>query len=296
MGVQDEFFRIISDFFEQSKENSLKRLNILGQSRNFILFDRNNLNRGISLCFDGIDILLRLNYPATLSDIKSFYFLIQNICKKIGTETFYRDDKDGNHLVNINEINYYIEGDYLFSYNILKRSLKNETNYIFCVVNPVCISSKELEHIGLSQASDDSNETINTIMNNYENYLNELQSKDLYYATFRCYRKNENFVFGIIPLPTDCETILPLNINDEFTMLKNANPYLFNFDNVNEFYIVMKYNDISYQVKYNDFISDINSQELNYYDATHIIVKYDDSKIKDLVEKYGISIDEFDSM
>ena len=295
VGVQDGYFRIISEFFVQNHENRAKRLNILSQSRNFVLFDRNNLNRGISLCFDGYDILLKLNYPSTLSEIKSFYSLIQKVCKNIDKDTFYRDDKDGYHLVNLNELDQFVKGDYLFSYDLLKQSLNNKTICIFCVVNPVRMSSKELESIGLGQTNNDSNETVDLVMNNYEHYLNELQSKNLYYATFSCYRKNEDIVFGILPLPTDCETIIPLNPADEFTLFKSANPSLFNCDRINEFYMGISYNDTFYQIKYSDFISDINNQKLNYYDATHIIVKYDNSKIKDLVEKYGISIDDFNN-
>ena len=59
--------------------------------------------------------------PSTISEIISFYNLIENILKMISSNTFYRDNQKGEELVNIKLKETFIKISIQDSINIFKQ-------------------------------------------------------------------------------------------------------------------------------------------------------------------------------
>lgn len=290
IGMHDNFFIIDSDFLNLTKENNFRRLEKIKKSNSFILFDRLNLNRGISFTFDNNDILLSLSYPATLSEIKSFYLLIKKICKKVGTDMFNRDDSEGDKIVNVNDIEKFNNIDYSYSYQLLKQLYDKadlETYTIFGIMNPISISKKELGILGFDKLQED-NTVINGIMIKYEQYLNDLQKVDRYYAIPSCYKKNDNFVFCVFPCPPECETIVPLEPEYDFAFYKQFNPGFATVNKINKYYAVIGYNNKMYKIEYKHLLEKFNNENKYYYDSKHIVINYNNDYIEDLIENYDV--------
>lgn len=282
IGVCDEYFRIDGDFLNPTKSNNFSRMNKLKASSTFILFDRLNLNRGFDFTFDNNDILLNLNYPATLSEIKSYYNLVNNICKKIGNNVFIRDDYDGSKYVDVSFIEELINKDYINSYNYLKQ-IYNEPEYItfnlLGVMNPICISKNDLSNLGIG--SSEESESINVVMTNYEKYLNDLQQKDRFFSVPRCY-KTDNGTICVFPCPPKCETIISTDPEYDVGLYKKLNPDFLGLNNISGYYVTVEYNKKFYQVDYMKFIRMFNDE--NNYDSKHIVINYSDTDIKDLID------------
>lgn len=169
IGIHDNFFRIDPDFLNPTDNNYSIRNKKNKKSNAFCLFDRLNLNRGIGLTFDKNDILLRLNYPSTQSEIRSFYALIQNICIKINESKFYRTEYEGENSISIAEIEELYKLDYFGSYNTLKQVYfegGDKRVNLFEVTNPITITKNnyyDSNHIIISYTDKDTDGLINKL-------------------------------------------------------------------------------------------------------------------------------------
>ena len=61
-----------------------------------ILFDKNNIGRGIELFINNDNIEFSLNLPSSIYEIKLLYSLIKNILIKLNANEFYKDIKLSN--------------------------------------------------------------------------------------------------------------------------------------------------------------------------------------------------------
>lgn len=288
LGIQDEWFRIDGDFLNPTKENSFIRMNKIKKFNNFILFDRLNLNRGIILSFEKNDILLSLSYPSTLSEITNFYSLIQNICKKIGNNTFIREDSNGIQNMNLDEIEKYINSDYLNSYQFLNNIYngnEDETFTFFTIMNPIGIDKKIINNFGMSSINKD-NSSINNVMFKFENYLNNLQQTDRFYTIPNCFKKDDKSIICVYSCPPECETIVTIDPEYDFRFYKLSNSQFNNINAVSKYYAIIGYNGKMYQIEYKALIEKLNNY--NYYDSNHIIINYTDDDIKDLIETCNV--------
>ena len=229
-----------------------------------LIYDEAKLARGFELWLEGSDVLLSLSLPTAPSEIRLFYSLVEQLCKEFNTKKYLREDEEA-YLYETDE---YIEWDEEASVAALEDMMsKTEDEYrcfeIFGIYNPISIGQKELQRIDCN-------------LNNLEDFLHEIQSLDVYYATPSVYRKKDtNELFGIYSIVADVPCVVP---NKPYIILDQIKE-------INYCYVMVRK---GMTVTYDDFINNISSKE--YYDASHVIALLNDEEIDDLIEQYYVEI------
>ncbi len=246
-GVCDENYRII--------QNEI--------ANHTLIYDKNKLARGIDISLDGTDIVLLLSLPTTPSEIRKFYEVIQIICNKLNIQNYIREEekvsiKDNDKFIKFDE-----EGSIAGLKDLEEKIGQDEYKRfeIFGVYNPISIGLKEIKKI-------------NNSLNNFEDYLNKIQSLDVYYATPRVYRVKEKLI-GIYAIGANIPSVVP---TEPYIVLNQIN-------GIEEWYVMIKEGKT---VKYIDFINNVENKE--YYDANHVIVTLSEKEIDGLLDKYLIVI------
>ena len=229
-----------------------------------LIYDEAKLARGFELWLEGSDVLLSLSLPTAPSEIRLFYSLVEQFCKEFNTKKYLREDEEA-YLYETDE---YIKWDEEASVAALEDMMsKTEDEYrcfeIFGIYNPISIGQKELQRIDCN-------------LNNLEDFLHEIQSLDVYYATPSVYRKKDtNELFGIYSIVADVPCVVP---NKPYIILDQIKE-------INYCYVMVRK---GMTVTYDDFINNISSKE--YYDASHVIALLNDEEIDDLIERYYVEI------
>lgn len=229
-----------------------------------LIYDETKLARGFELWLEGSDVLLSLSLPTAPSEIRLFYSLVEKLCNEFNTKKYLREDEEA-YLYEDEE---FIKWDEEASIVALEdMTSKTEDEYrcfeIFGVYNPISIGQRELQRIDCN-------------LNNLEEYLNEIQSLDVYYATPSVYRKKDtNELFGIYSIVADIPCVVP---NKPYIILDQIK-------GINYWYVMIRK---GMTVTYDDFINHISSKE--YYDANHIIALLNDDEIDALIEQYSVEI------
>ncbi|WP_407384258.1 DUF4299 family protein [Holdemanella porci] len=229
-----------------------------------LIYDETKLARGFELWLEGSDVLLSLSLPTAPSEIRLFYSLVEKICNEFNTKKYLREDEEA-YLYEDEE---FIKWDEEASIVALEdMTSKTEDEYrcfeIFGIYNPISIGQRELQRIDCN-------------LNNLEEYLNEIQSLDVYYATPSVYRKKDtNELFGIYSIVADIPCVVP---NKPYIILDQIK-------GVNYWYVMIRK---GMTVTYDDFINHISSKE--YYDANHVIALLNDDEIDALIEQYSVEI------
>lgn len=246
-GVCDENYRII--------QNEI--------ANHTLIYDKNKLARGIDISLDGTDIVLLLSLPTTPSEIRKFYEVIQIICNKLNIQNYIREEekvsiKDNDKFIKFDE-----EGSIAGLKDLEEKIGQDEYKRfeIFGVYNPISIGLKEIKKI-------------NNSLNNFEDYLNKIQSLDVYYATPRVYRVKEKLI-GIYAIGANIPSVVP---TEPYIVLNQIN-------GIEEWYVMIKEGKT---VKYIDFINNVENKE--YYDANHVIVTLSEKEVDGLLDKYLIVI------
>lgn len=246
-GVCDENYRII--------QNEI--------ANHTLIYDKNKLARGIDISLDGTDIVLLLSLPTTPSEIRKFYEVIQIICNELNIQNYIREEekvsiKDNDKFIKFDE-----EGSIAGLKDLEEKIGQDEYKRfeIFGVYNPISIGLKEIKKI-------------NNSLNNLEDYLNKIQSLDVYYATPRVYRVKEKLI-GIYAIGANIPSVVP---TEPYIVLNQIN-------GIEEWYVMIKEGKT---VKYVDFINNVENKE--YYDANHVIVTLSEKEIDGLLDKYLIVI------
>lgn len=246
-GVCDENYRII--------QNEI--------AKHTLIYDKNKLARGIDISLNDTDVVLLLCLPTSPSEIRKFYEVIEIICKKFNTQNYIREEE----LVSIKDnekfIKYDEEGSIAGLEDLQEKIGQNEYKRfeIFGVYNPISIGINEIKKI-------------NNNLYNLEEYLNRIQSLDVYYATPRVYRVKEKLI-GIYAIGSNIPSVVPTEPYIVLNQIKG----------IEEWYVMLKEGKT---IKYNDFIN--NAENKEYYDANHIIVTLSDNEGDNLLEKYFIEI------
>lgn len=246
-GVCDENYRII--------QNEI--------AKHTLIYDKNKLARGIDISLNDTDVVLILSLPTSPSEIRKFYEVIEIICKKFNTQNYIREEE----LVSIKDnekfIKYDEEGSIAGLEDLQEKIGQNEYKRfeIFGVYNPISIGINEIKKI-------------NNNLYNLEEYLNRIQSLDVYYATPRVYRVKEKLI-GIYAIGSNIPSVVPTEPYIVLNQIKG----------IEEWYVMLKEGKT---IKYNDFIN--NAENKEYYDANHIIVTLSDNEVDNLLEKYFIEI------
>lgn len=229
-----------------------------------LIYDETKLARGFELWLEGSDVLLSLSLPTAPSEIRLFYSLVEKLCNEFNTKKYLREDEEA-YLYEDEE---FIKWDEEASIVALEdMTSKTEDEYrcfeIFGVYNPISIGQRELQRIDCN-------------LNNLEEYLNEIQSLDVYYATPSVYRKKDtNELFGIYSIVADIPCVVP---NKPYIILDQIK-------GINYWYVMIRK---GMTVTYEDFINHISSKE--YYDANHVIALLNDDEIDALIEQYSVEI------
>ena len=229
-----------------------------------LIYDEAKLARGFELWLEGSDVLLSLSLPTAPSEIRLFYSLVEKLCNEFNTKKYLREDEEA-YLYEDEE---FIKWDEEASLVALEEmTSKTEDEYrcfeIFGIYNPIAIGQRELQRIDCN-------------LNNLEEYLNEIQSLDVYYATPSVYRKKDtNELFGIYSIVADIPCVVP---NKPYIILDQIK-------GINYWYVMIRK---GMTVTYDDFINHISSKE--YYDANHVIALLNDDEIDALIEQYSVEI------
>lgn len=246
-GICDENYRLISN---TTADHTL-------------LYDKNKLARGIDVSLEKTDIVLFLNLPTTSFEIREFYEIIEKLCNELKITTYIRDEEN----VSLNDNDKFIKCDEQESISALKQIQedieqgKYERLEIFGIYNPISLGLKEVKQI-------DNN------LDNFEEYLHNIQSINVYYAAPRVYKVKDKLI-GIYAVGPNIPTVVP------------TTPYIVlnQLEGINDWYVLLSENKT---IKYEDFINNINSKQ--YYDANHVIALYNDNDINDLLSKYFTEI------
>lgn len=229
-----------------------------------LIYDETKLARGFELWLEGSDVLLSLSLPTAPSEIRLFYSLVEKLCNEFNTKKYLREDEEA-YLYEDEE---FIKWDEEASIVALEdMTSKTEDEYrcfeIFGIYNPISIGQRELQRIDCN-------------LNNLEEYLNEIQSLDVYYATPSVYRKKDtNELFGIYSIVADIPCVVP---NKPYIILDQIK-------GINYWYVMIRK---GMTVTYDDFINHISSKE--YYDANHVIALLNDDEIDAWIEQYSVEI------
>lgn len=291
IGVQDEFYRMKLQFINISKEYDEKKSQFLDSAKVFILFDKNNYGSGIQLWFEDDNICMWTSFPTTYSEIVSLYKLVNIICNESGTKEFYRGSVGEFELVDISQLNWFIElgiNDTLLMFDRMKKNMleANDSNFsINGVVNPLSITLENLKDWGIDLPLEGNMENITTVMKNYETFMNEIQQRDLFYAVFKLYqiKKDENTVInGYISVATDCDTILPIEPEGEFYFAANR----YDTSKINKFYATVENSEGKLvEIEYEEFLKKIDFEKREQYDGKHFIAILSDDDIEELISK-----------
>ena len=240
------------------------RLNKDEISEHTLIYDETKLARGFELWLEGSDVLLSLSLPTAPSEIRLFYSLVEKLCNEFNTKKYLREDEEA-YLYEDEE---FIKWDEEASIVALEdMTSKTEDEYrcfeIFGIYNPISIGQRELQRIDCN-------------LNNLEEYLNEIQSLDVYYATPSVFRKKDtDELFGIYSIVADIPCVVP---NKPYIILDQIK-------GINYWYVMIRK---GMTVTYDDFINHISSKE--YYDANHVIALLNDDEIYALIEQYSVEI------
>lgn len=229
-----------------------------------LIYDEAKLARGFELWLEGSDVLLSLSLPTAPSEIRLFYSLVEKLCNEFNTKKYLREDEEA-YLYEDEEFIKWDEEASIVALEEMTSKTKDEYRCfkIFGIYNPISIGQRELQRIDCN-------------LNNLEEYLNEIQSLDVYYATPSVYRKKDtNELFGIYSIVADVPCVVP---NKPYIILDQIK-------GINYWYVMIRK---GMTVTYDDFINHISSKE--YYDANHVIALLNDDEIDALIEQYSVEI------
>lgn len=293
IGVQDDFYRMQLQFINTSKEYDEKKSQTFDTANVYILFDKNNYGSGIQLWFEDDNICMWTSFPTTYSEIVSLYKLVNIICNESGTKEFYRGSVGEFELVDISQLNWFIElgiNDTLLMLdrmkkNILEGDASDGNISINGVVNPLSITLENLKEWGIDLPLEGNMQNITTVMKNYETFMNEIQQRDLFYAVFKLYqiKKDENTVInGYISVAADCDTILPIEPEGEFYFVANR----YDTSKINKFYATVENSEGKLvEIEYEEFLKKIDFEKREKYDGKHFIIRLSADDIEELISK-----------
>ena len=255
-GIDDPYGR-----FEEGKEGSYT-----------IIFDPDDIGRGVQIHFDGTETELHLNYFNSRHDIELCYMLVSRVCKLQGVDTFVREGE----TFRLGQIEQAIQRDIdansyalqVAANNIASGETKKLT--VFAAVNPLDIGEKEIALFG-------------TDIDKFSRWLHERQSADRYYAVPHFYEKPDGTTFGSFAIRAGVLSIIPLVPEIPMSMKGQFE--------VSDWYVLLGYNDESREsdgkmkvVPYDKLVENVPDGE--YYDANHMIVELTDDDVDELLGQF----------
>ena len=109
--------------------------------------------------------------------------------------------------------------------------------------------------------------------------MNSLQSMDVYYASVKAYKRNDDTIFGVYVLTEDVTSVLPFepNLFMNKDIIVNDWNIIFFIDGKN-----------SGAIPYDKFIENVNKDEI--YDDKNFIITMNKSEMEELLSKYKVEL------
>ncbi len=226
-----------------------------------VLYDENKIGRGFEIWFEENNIMLSLPLINTINDIKKFYSLIEKICKELDVYFIKIDDT----VKTVADLHSERESNIqtcIWALTDMRNKIDSgeyPNLIILCAYNPVYIGITELDEIG-------------TELEKFDELLDRLQRKKVYYSDQRFYKRRDDSIYGIHFVGLSWPTVLPNNPKNPF----------FNNGEPDSYYICL---DDGNHIPYRDVMDNILTAE--YYDSGHIIVDFNEELTYSLV-KYAV--------
>lgn len=230
-----------------------------------IVFDNNHICRGYEVSFQKGLVNLRMSIPTSTAEIEFFYDYIKKICQKLNTKEFIRNEEKKN----FSDISDCIKEDIFTSEKTLEVMENDidegryESMYLFGVMNPIAIGKDDLVNI-------------NKDTKRLGDFLHNIQSQDVYYASSSVYKNANDKTFGVFVLTENIPSVVP--VKPKLFMKKSDLK-------VDDWYMGFVYDDkFQGTCRYQDFLE--NTKKDKSYDAEHFTITLDKKQMKNLLDKY----------
>lgn len=232
--------------------------------QNTIIFDRNEIGRGIELSSENKNVTFKLSLPATKNDIRLMYELVQDACKDLNVSYFFKN----NEKVELNQIKECIAKDDEASTKALEEMENkyyltgNEDIVLFCALHPITFGEKELDEV-------------NGSLDVFAKLLHRLQNQRLYYAAPAIYQKKNK------------EMIVAFHLDEEMLTVLPVEPVIYgpNRIELRDWYVFFAGGGV---LRLETFLEHVPHKE--YYDSNHYSVCLCEEEIRDLIKKYNIDL------
>lgn len=234
-----------------------------------VVYNRNSICRGCEISLKKGLVELRLPLPTSEADIVFFYDYIEKICHKMNVKNYVRNGEKAT----FDKKNEYIKDDISTSEMALKEiETKIDQGdytcmYIFGVLNPIALGKDEMIKI-----QGDTNK--------FGEFMNSLQSMDVYYASAHLYKRSNNTIFAVYTLTESVESVMPYV--PKILMLNES----IQVNDWNVAFVIDK--ELEGKISYNDFINNVD--KTNIYDSEHFILSLDKAKMRELLNQYKVEL------
>lgn len=165
-----------------------------------IVYNPNAIGCGIEISLnENNDVNLSLIMPASTCEIKDFYNIIVDICTKLKTDCFMQNHR----MKKIDVIEELISDAEKSSIDIISdmnKKIKFEDYggmFLFGALHPIAVGIKEIDIINKEN------------LKPLEDFLNNMQQIDAYYAVPKYDKKEDGTVFGVYYLKSGTKAIVP---------------------------------------------------------------------------------------
>lgn len=226
-----------------------------------IVFDCNEIGRGIEIDTENKNVILRLQLPATKNDIELFYHIAKEIAVELGLAYFFCEGTK----FTFDEIQTCIDKDEKSSIQILeniekKIYLTGDNNIVlFCALHPITFGEKEIDEVEGALSS-------------FAKLLNRLQNQRLYYAVPAIYQKRTGGMIVAFHVDEEMPTVLPVE------------PVIYGPDKIElkDWFIFFAGGNT---IRLETFYEYVPRKE--YYDSNHYAVCLSEKDICELVENHS---------
>ncbi|MBN0919505.1 DUF4299 family protein [[Mycoplasma] gypis] len=232
-----------------------------------IFYDKNKIGRGIGIVKEKSKLSFINNVPSTKRDIDLMFELIKKTIEITGAKNVHFDDKkiEISFLDGLKEI---VEGIHKENLYLLEESITqsdgDNTVYIY--------GAKHIVSLGIEEAKKCSKD-----WKEYENYLHEVQSIDVYYAQPFLTSKN-NEIVAFYTLGNEIPSSLPFQKDFFIDKENNVSKFKICFFDVEK-------QEVFGMIAYEEFLKNIDTTKK--HDAQRFIIELNIDEMKSLIEKYG---------
>ena len=229
-----------------------------------VVFDRNNIGRGILIDTTNKDVKLYLSLPATEEDINLFYSCVLKITESFHlTEFYYLNGK-----VSLNDIDKLKKETKEKSTSILEKMEKKfylagqDEIPLHCALHPIVFGEKEIDKVDGS-------------LDKFADLLHTLQNRRGYYATPIIYQKKTG------------QMIVAFNIDEGMYTILPVIPHIYGPDKMElkEWYVFFAGGNA---IPLTEFLNYLPQKY--YYDSNHYAFNLNKEEMREMAINYNVNI------